>query len=41
MFNLHPPIKGFEKKGKKAPFSLKGAFGYRGKEINNLLERMI
>lgn len=40
-FNLHPPIKGFERKGKKAPFSLKGAFGYRGKDINRLLERMI
>ncbi len=41
IFNLHPPIKGFERKGKKVPFSLKGSFGYRGKEINSLLERMI
>jgi large subunit ribosomal protein L30 len=41
LFNLHPPIKGFERKGKKAPFSLKGAFGYRGDKINELLERMI
>jgi large subunit ribosomal protein L30 len=41
IFNLHPPIKGFERKGKKAPFSLKGAFGYRGDKINELLDRMI
>ncbi len=40
-FNLHPPIKGFERKGKKAPFSLKGAFGYRGKDINDLIQRMV
>ncbi len=41
LFNLHPPIKGFERKGKKAPFSLKGSFGYRGDKINELLNRMI
>lgn len=41
LFNLHPPIKGFERKGKKTPFSLKGSFGYRGSKINELLERMI
>ena len=41
LFNLHPPIKGFERKGKKAPFSLKGVFGYRGDKINELLDRMI
>ncbi|MCL4372963.1 50S ribosomal protein L30 [Candidatus Parvarchaeota archaeon] len=41
IFNLHPPIKGFERKGKKTPFSLKGAFGYRGDKINELLDRMI
>ena len=41
IFNLHPPIKGFERKGKKAPFSLKGALGYRGDKINELLNRMI
>ena len=40
-FNLHPPRKGFERKGKKAPFSLKGAFGYRGKDINDLIQRMV
>lgn len=41
VFNLHPPIKGFERRGKKAPFTMKGVFGYRGTDINNLLERMI
>ena len=41
VFNLHPPVKGFERKGKKAPFSLKGVFGYRGDKINELLDRMI
>ncbi|MCL5009384.1 MAG: 50S ribosomal protein L30 [Candidatus Parvarchaeota archaeon] len=40
-FKLHPPIKGFERKGKKTPFSLGGAFGYRGNNINQLLKRMI
>ncbi|MCL4399604.1 uL30 family ribosomal protein [Candidatus Parvarchaeota archaeon] len=41
VFNLHPPIHGFDKKGKKAPFSVRGSFGYRGEKINKLLERMI
>ncbi len=41
IFNLHPPKKGFERRGKKTPYSLKGAFGYRGAAINQLLERMI
>ncbi len=40
-FHLHPPIKGFEKHGKKTPFGISGAFGYRGDNINQLLERMI
>lgn len=39
VFRLHPPRKGYE--GIKRPFSMKGALGYRGKEINKLLERMI
>lgn len=38
-FRLHPPRKGYE--GVKRPYSLKGALGKRGKEINKLLERMI
>jgi len=41
VFNLHPPIKGFERKGKKAPYSIKGVFGYRGSAINQLIQRMI
>ncbi len=40
-FRLKPPTKGFARKGVKKPFSLGGVFGYRGKEINSLLERMI
>ncbi len=40
-FKLKPPTKGFERKGLKKPYSLGGVFGYRGKEINALLERMI
>ncbi len=41
VFNLHPPIKGFERKGKKTPFALGGAFGYRGDKMNQLLKKMI
>ncbi len=40
-FSLHPPRKGFERKGKKVPYKLGGAAGYRGKDINELLLRMI
>jgi large subunit ribosomal protein L30 len=39
LFRLHPPAKGYEKV--KKPYSAKGALGYRGKEINELLNRMI
>ncbi len=39
IFRLSPPKKGFE--GVKRSFVNKGALGYRGKEINNLIERMI
>ncbi len=41
VFNLHPPIKGFERRGKKMPYTSKGVFGYRGADINSLLDRMI
>ncbi|GBF35967.1 MAG TPA: 50S ribosomal protein L30 [Methanothermococcus okinawensis] len=41
VFRLHPPRKGYDKKGIKKPFSVGGALGYRGKEINKLLERMM
>ncbi len=39
-FRLKPPIRGFERKGIKKQFSLGGALGYRGEDINNLLRRM-
>lgn len=40
-FRLKPPSKGFERNGMKKPYSLGGVFGYRGKDINVLLTRMI
>ena len=40
-FRMHPPRGGFERKGIKVPFSRGGAYGYRGKEINELIRRMI
>jgi large subunit ribosomal protein L30 len=40
-FRLKPPIKGFERKGIKKPFSLGGALGYRKEKINDLIKRMI
>ncbi|MFO8078077.1 MAG: 50S ribosomal protein L30 [Thermoplasmatota archaeon] len=39
VFRLNPPSKGFE--GIKRSFVNKGALGYRGKKINDLLQRMI
>jgi len=39
IFRLNPPKKGYE--GIKKSFVNKGALGYRGKEINKLIERMI
>jgi large subunit ribosomal protein L30 len=41
VFRLKPPAKGLEEKGIKKPYSLGGACGYRGKNINELLMRMI
>ncbi|MDD5181559.1 MAG: 50S ribosomal protein L30 [Candidatus Nanoarchaeia archaeon] len=41
VFRLRPPSHGFETKGMSAEFSMGGSFGYRGKEINELLKRMI
>jgi large subunit ribosomal protein L30 len=38
VFRMNPPRKGYE--GIKQPFP-KGALGYRGEEINELLERMM
>jgi large subunit ribosomal protein L30 len=40
-FRLAPPRKGYDRKGVKKPFALGGALGYRGKEINTLIRRMI
>lgn len=39
IFRLHPPRKGYE--GIKRSFVNKGALGYRGKEINKLIDRMV
>ncbi len=39
VFRLHPPRKGY--KSVKHPFSTGGDLGYRGKEINDLIGRMI
>lgn len=40
-FRLNPPRKGFGRKGIKVGFKAKGALGYRGDKINDLLKRMI
>ncbi len=40
-FRLSPPKKGFERKGIKVSFKKKGALGYRGAKINDLIKRMI
>ena len=39
LFRLSPPKKGYE--GIKRSFKNSGALGYRGKEINKLIGRMI
>ncbi len=39
-YRLNPPIKGFGRKGIKAPFMSGGALGYRGDRINELIRRM-
>ncbi len=39
LFRLHPPIGGY--RGVKKTYNTGGSLGYRGKEINNLLERML
>jgi large subunit ribosomal protein L30 len=40
VFRLHPPRKGYRRRGVKQPFSFGGSLGYRGNEINNLISRM-
>lgn len=39
VFRLHPPIKGYE--GNKRSYRNGGALGYRGKAVNNLIDRML
>jgi len=39
VFRLNPPKKGYE--GVKRSFKNKGALGYRGKDINKLIEKMV
>jgi large subunit ribosomal protein L30 len=40
VFRLHPPRKGYRKRGVKQPFSLGGVLGYCGNEINRLVSKM-
>ena len=39
LFRLSPPKKGYE--GSKRSYKVGGALGYRGKTINELIERML
>jgi large subunit ribosomal protein L30 len=40
-FHLHPPRGGLGRRGIKHPFSQKGALGYRGAKINDLIKKML
>ncbi|MEM2108953.1 MAG: 50S ribosomal protein L30 [Candidatus Odinarchaeota archaeon] len=40
VFRLHPPMGGF-KGSKKKPYSMGGLLGYHGKEIENLINKML
>ena len=40
-FRLTPPKGGFERAGIKKSYAIGGALGYRGKDINKLVQRMI
>jgi large subunit ribosomal protein L30 len=40
-FRLHPPMKGYGRKGIKKTFNVGGALGYRGDKINDLIRRML
>ena len=40
-FKLSPPVGGFERGGIKKSYSIGGVLGYRGKEINKLLKKMM
>jgi len=41
IFHLQPPRGGFGRGGIKLPFTMKGALGYRGAKINDLIKKMI
>ena len=41
LFTLHPPRKGYGRKGIKIPFSVGGGLGSRKEKINDLIKRMI
>ncbi|MCK4589269.1 MAG: uL30 family ribosomal protein [Nanoarchaeota archaeon] len=41
VYFLHPPRKGFGRKGIKVPFKVGGGLGYRGDKINDLIKRML
>ncbi len=41
VIRLNPPSKGFETKGIKKNYSMGGAIGYRGQDINTLIKRMM
>lgn len=41
VYALHPPVKGFGRKGIKVAFTRGGAFGNRGEKINDLIKRML
>ena len=40
-YALQPPRGGFERRGVKQPFTKKGALGYRGAKMNDLIKKMI
>jgi large subunit ribosomal protein L30 len=40
-YSLPPPRGGLERKGSKMPYASKGALGYRGEKINDLIKKMI
>ena len=40
-FNLHPPLKGFERKGVKMPFGKGGVLGDRKDKIFDLVKKML
>jgi len=41
VFALHPPLKGYGRKGVKVPFAKGGAYGDRKDKINDLIKRML